>query len=162
MQQCSGGTPCEACAARNSPCIYDVTSDQRRKIANQRNVQDLAEAQLDLERCRQVLGGIIATIRAGDNRSNEEVVTLIRSGVGLSQLAAHLRNECRSNPEIQEAYEAIDFNMDGQENLPSPTQILSSGGQGPSTEGSSVHREQSSGPTSSGFDVRMFSPDPSE
>jgi len=109
---------------RKSPCIYDATSDQRRKIANQRNVQELADAQLDLERHKQLLGGIIATIRVGDYEANNDLVRIIRSGVDLSQLAAHVRNECRANLAIQRAYEQIDFVIDGPRELPSPTQIL--------------------------------------
>ncbi|KAK5052553.1 hypothetical protein LTR84_002418 [Exophiala bonariae] len=123
--QCTGGNPCEACATRRSPCVYDASSDQRRKIANQRNVQDLAETQLDLERHRQLLGGIIATIRVGDDEANRDLYRVIRSGVDLSQIAAHVRNECRANIEIQQAYDEINFVIDGPRGLPSPTQLLS-------------------------------------
>lgn len=87
-------------------------------------MQDLAEAQEDLERHRQLLGGIIATIRVGDFRANQELIQLIRADVDLSQIAAHVRNECRSNHEIQQAYNAIEFVIDGEEHLPSPYQIL--------------------------------------
>lgn len=123
--QCTGGHPCEACATRTSPCVYDASSDQRRKIANQRNVQDLAETQVDLERHRQLLGGIIATIRVGDEEANRDLVRVIRSGVDLSQVAAHVRNECRANIEIQQAYDNIHFLINGPHELPSPTQLLS-------------------------------------
>ncbi|EXJ89485.1 hypothetical protein A1O3_02552 [Capronia epimyces CBS 606.96] len=122
--QCTGGTPCEACASRRSPCVYDASSDQRRKIANQRNVHELAETQVQLERHKQLLGGMIATIRAGDFDANSDLIRVVRSGVDLSQLAAHVRNECRSNVSIQQAYEQIDFCIDGPLELPSPTQVL--------------------------------------
>ena len=105
--------------------MYDATSDQRRKIANQRNVQDLADAYLDLEKHRQLLGGIIATIRVGDAEANEDLVRVIRSKVDLSQLAAHVRNECRANMAIQRAFDEIDFVIDGPKELASPTQLLS-------------------------------------
>lgn len=90
-------------------------------------MQDLEQAQTDLERHRQLLGGIIATIRVGDFQANEDLVRLIRSGVDLSQLAAHVRNECRSNIETQQAYESIVFVIDGPEELPSPAQLLNRG-----------------------------------
>src|ERR1700761_6425862 len=96
-EQCTGGSPCEACAIRRSLCVYDATSDQRRKIANQKNVQDLAEKQHDLEKHQQLLGGIIATIRAGGTSATEDLIRSIRSGIDLSQLAAHVRNECRTS-----------------------------------------------------------------
>lgn len=123
-QQCTGGTPCEACTTRRSVCHYDASSDQRRKIANQRNVQDLASTQYDLEKHRHLLGGILATIRAGNPEANADLVRVIRSGVDLSQLAAHVRNECRANLMIQEAFEAIEFVIDGPKELPSPAKLL--------------------------------------
>ncbi|EXJ95432.1 hypothetical protein A1O1_00553 [Capronia coronata CBS 617.96] len=122
--RCNGSNPCDACATRRSPCIYDASSDQRRKIANQRNVQDLADAIVQLERHKQLLGGIIATIRAGDADANNDLFRVIRSRVDLSQLAAHVRNECRANLAIQQVYEQIDFVIDGPRDLPSPDQIL--------------------------------------
>ncbi|KIW16264.1 hypothetical protein PV08_06315 [Exophiala spinifera] len=122
--RCTGGNPCEACASRKSPCVYDATSDQRRKIANQRNVQELADTQVQLERHRQLLGGILAIVKAGDANANEDLARVIRSGVDLSQLAAHVRNECRANTSIQVAFDKIDFTIDGPMELPSPSQIL--------------------------------------
>jgi hypothetical protein len=126
LVQCTGGQPCEACSTRRSSCIYDATSDQRRKIANQRNVQELQDAQHDLQNHRQLLGGIIATIRAGDMLANQELVRVIRSNVDLSQLAAHVRNECRANLSIQRAFESIHFLIDDPKELPSAGQILGS------------------------------------
>lgn len=87
-------------------------------------MQDLAEAQSDLEKLRQLLGGMIATIRIGDDRANYELMRLVKSGCDLSQLAAHVRNERRSNYEIQQVYDTINFEIDGEEELPSPSQIL--------------------------------------
>lgn len=122
--RCTGGNPCEACSTRGSPCVYDASSDQRRKIANQRNVMELADTQVQLERMKQLLGGILATIRAGDYNANTDLIETIRSGVSLSQLAAHVRNECRANVAIQQAYDQMDFKIDGPLELPSPTQLL--------------------------------------
>lgn len=104
--------------------MYDATSDQRRKIANQRNVQELADTHVQLERHRQLLGGIIAIVKAGDAHANEDLARVIRSDVDLSQLAAHVRNECRANVSIQQAFENIDFTIDGPLELPSPSQVL--------------------------------------
>jgi hypothetical protein len=103
--------------------VYDELSDQRRKLANQRNVQELAEKQLDLEKHQQLLGGIIATIRAGTITAQEDLLRVICSNVDMSQLAAHVRNECRANVAIQQAYEAIDFTINGGLSLPSPADL---------------------------------------
>jgi hypothetical protein len=151
--QCTGGNPCEACATRRSLCIYDASSDQRRKIANQRNVQELADKQLDLEKHQQLLGGIIATIRAGGFSATEDLIRAIRSDVDLSQLAAHVRNECRANMAIQQAFDKIDFIIDGGPELPSPSQLqMMPGGFVPkeSSLGSEVDTDTSSAATHPG------------
>ena len=122
--KCSGGNPCEACAQRSSPCAYDATSDQRRKIAYQKNVHELLLAQEKLERHQQLLGGIIATIKAGTQQDADELVYQIRTGMNLSQLAAHVRNAVRSSEEKQHEYDKIEYVIDGGSDLPSPGQIL--------------------------------------
>ena len=98
--------------ARSSPCDYDASSDQRRvstpnepgrgqlesghtghrssradtkqKIANQRNVQDLAQAQHELDRYRQLLGGLISIIRGGSQTSNSDLINMVRNGADVS------------------------------------------------------------------------------
>jgi len=161
--RCTGGNPCDACASRRSPCVYDATSDQRRKIANQRNVQELADTHVQLERHRQLLGGIIAIVKAGDYNANNDLARVMRSDVDLSQLAAHVRNECRSNIAIQQAFDQIDFNIDGPLELPSPTQIL--GGiptQGkPMLSASSMsHESESNSDTNTTLHSGDLTPDP--
>jgi hypothetical protein len=113
-----------ACVTKGSPCVYDATLDQRRKITHQRNTQRLAEARRDLEKHRQLLGGIIATIRAGDSDANNDLTRIIRTDVDLSQLAAHVRNECRTSVAVQQAYNQIDFTINGPRKLPSANQML--------------------------------------
>lgn len=126
VQKCSGTAPCDACATRGSNCVYDQASDQRRKIANQKNLQDLVEAQTNLERHRQLLGGILSTIRVGSPQATSDLLETIRSGVDLSQLAAHVRNARRADPAIDQAFSSIVFIVDGPEELPSPEQLLQS------------------------------------
>lgn len=123
--QCSGGQPCEACAARNSLCDYDVSSDQRRKIANQRNVQELAQASHDLHHYQQLVGGIIAIFKAGSRQSMNDFAHLVGTDADISSLSAFVRNEVRSTQSLQRAFENIDFHIDGPSDLPSPAQLLS-------------------------------------
>lgn len=122
--KCSGGSPCSACGNRRSDCAYDVSADQRRKIANRRNVQELGDALDSLERHRQLLGGIIATIHAGNSQQANHLISLIKTGVDMSQLAAHVRNGIRSNIDLQRAYESMTFDVDVHPSLPSPDQLL--------------------------------------
>lgn len=138
FHQCSGTSPCDACASRGSLCSYDVASDQRRKIANQRNLHDLVETQTNLERHQQLLGGIVAILRMGDIGDVDDLLAVIRSGVDLSQLAAHVRNARRANPAVDEAFAAIDFVIDGVDELPSPSILLGTLPSQPSTARNSV------------------------
>ena len=104
-----------------------ASTDQRRKIANQRNMQDLQDAQQNLDRLRQLLGGVLATIRAGDEATTNDLLAVVRSGMSLSQLAAHVRNARRSSPDIEQAFARIEpYIIDGPEELPSPNQLLNS------------------------------------
>lgn len=90
-------------------------------------MHDLLEAQTSLERYKHLLGGMLATFRAGDPEENEDLLAVIRSGVDLSQLAAHVRNARRASAAIDQAYAAIEFVIDGgPEELPSPYQLLTS------------------------------------
>jgi len=97
--------------------------DQRRKFAAQQLRQELIETQLKLERNSELLGGIIATIKAGSWSAVDELVRIIRSGVDMSQAAAYVRNERRASAVVEKAYDETDFTMDGSVELPSPLQM---------------------------------------
>lgn len=109
---------------KNSLCLYNANSDQRRKIANQHNVQELVQTQYDLEHFRQLLGGIIAVFRAGSPQSTTDLVYLIRNDADQSTLAAFVRNEVRSTLALQHAFQAVDFRIHEPLDLPPPTQFL--------------------------------------
>ena len=88
-------------------------------------MHELLEAQANVESYQHLLGGMLATFRAGDPAENEDLLAVIRSGVDLSQLAAHVRNARRANAAIHQAYAAIHFAIDGgPEELPSQNQLL--------------------------------------
>lgn len=109
---------------RGSTCVYDVASDKRRKLAIQRNRQDMSEAQINLERHQQLLGGIIATLRAGSHETARDLLATIRTGVDLSQLAVHVLNASQANSAIEVAFLSIESVIDGPRELPSLTQLL--------------------------------------
>ena len=102
--KCSGASPCPACSGRGTPCEYDAASDQRRKIANTKTVHDLAQARTELDRHQQLLGGILATFRAGQMDDHSALLSVVHSGMDLSQLAAHVRNTRRSSPAVEHAF----------------------------------------------------------
>jgi hypothetical protein len=86
----------------------------------------LAETQVLLSRLQQLLGGIIATFRAGDLEAQGGLMDTIRSTVDLSQIAAHVRNARRADPAIEDAFSQIQYILDSSEELPSPSMLLNS------------------------------------
>lgn len=85
---------------------------------------ELDEARRHFANYRQLLGGIIATFRAGGEDTSRDLVAIISSGVDLSQLAAHVRNNIRAHPAIDQCFQRMNFTIDDDEDLPSPEQIL--------------------------------------
>jgi len=112
------------CSRRNTNCVYNVESDHRRRAAHQRTVQDLAEARVELQQLRQLLGGIIATIRVGSHEATTNLIQLIRSRNDLAQVAAFVRNETRADIAVRQAFDDINFLIDSSRPLPSPGQVL--------------------------------------
>jgi hypothetical protein len=55
---------------------------------------------------------------AGDAQQINDLIDVIRTGVDLSQLAAHARIGIRSSVALAQAYNAIIFEMDGPPQLP--------------------------------------------
>ena len=68
---------------------------------------------------------MIAIFRAGTLASANDLVQLTRNGTDLSSLAAYVRNEVRANLAVDQAFQCIDFHIDGNSGLPSPDQLLS-------------------------------------
>ena len=54
------------------------------------------------------------------------MIRLIRGGIDLSQLAAYVRNEVRANLQVENAFQNIDFHLNGPSELPSPSTLLAS------------------------------------
>lgn len=66
---------------------------------------------------------MIATIRGGGISATEELLRVVHTGVDLSQIAAHVRNECRASAGVEKAYNEIDFATGGPAELPGLTQM---------------------------------------
>lgn len=67
---------------------------------------------------------MVAIFRAGDVNTCNQLVQAVRVGTSLSQLAAQVRNEARSNRAIEQAFHDLDITIDGPSELPSPRQLL--------------------------------------
>ena len=66
---------------------------------------------------QELLGGIIATIRAADDESLHDLINVVRSGADLQQLAVHVRNTLRMSPPIRDAFSQINFGSSDHTNL---------------------------------------------
>lgn len=99
--------------------MYDLAADQRRKIANQRNIQELAQKGEDIERLCVVLGGILATIRAGNRETLEDLTATIRSVSSLPDLSFYVNGLMATWPDIYLEFQTIDFYLDDAPRRPS-------------------------------------------
>jgi hypothetical protein len=103
--------------------VYDLAADQRRKIANQRNIQELVQKGEDIERLCVVLGGILATIRAGNPETLDDLTQAIRNMTGLPDLSFYVNGLMATWPEIYLEFQTIDFYLDDAPRRPSVEMI---------------------------------------
>lgn len=99
--------------------MYDLAADQRRKIANQRNIQELAQKGEDIERLCVLLGGILATIRAGNRETLDDLLQVIRSMSSLPDLSFYIDGLMATWPDIYLEFQTIDFYLDDAPRRPS-------------------------------------------
>ena len=105
--------------------MYDIEGDQRRKIANQRNLQQLSERSQDLSRQQVLLGGLIATIRLDNNEIMQDMIQMIQKGTDLVHLAIYIDKLMTQNPAIYEIFRHINFYMDDSPQRPTAQEFLS-------------------------------------
>jgi hypothetical protein len=103
--------------------MYDLAADQRRKIANQRNIQELAQKGEDIERLCVLLGGILATVRAGNPETLDNLTQAIRNMTGLPDLSFYVNGLMATWPEIYLEFQTIDFYLDDAPRRPSVEMI---------------------------------------
>jgi hypothetical protein len=99
--------------------VYDLAADQRRKIANQRNIQELVQKGEDIERLCVLVGGILATIRAGNRETIDDLEQTIRNTPELPELSFYVNELMATWPEIYLEFQTIDFYLDDAPRRPS-------------------------------------------
>jgi hypothetical protein len=99
--------------------VYDLAADQRRKIANQRNIQELVQKGEDIERLCVLVGGILATIRAGNRETIDDLEQTIRNTPELPELSFYVNELMATWPEIYLEFQTIDFYLDNAPRRPS-------------------------------------------
>jgi len=65
-----------------------------------------------------LLGGIIATIRAGTPETVDDLIRVIRQGTDMAQIAFFVDNLMVNSPGLYQAFENIDFDMDDSPRQP--------------------------------------------
>jgi hypothetical protein len=99
--------------------VYDLAADQRRKIANQRNIQELVQKGEDIERLCVLVGGILATIRAGNRETIDDLERTIRNTSELPELSFYVNGLMATWPDIYLDFQTIDFYLDDAPRRPS-------------------------------------------
>ncbi|EED17883.1 C6 transcription factor, putative [Talaromyces stipitatus ATCC 10500] len=103
--KCSGGPPCESCVRNGIECVVDETQDGRRKIAIKRTIDDL-------EKDRDLLLDLVASMRDGKNTYVEQLLSLIRGHGSLGEIRAYIDAQVREahieqTPELERLQQEI-------------------------------------------------------
>ena len=134
--QCAGGNPCEACSIRQTQCVYNLAADQRRKVANQRNVEELSRREEELQQYRLLLGGFMAIVRSQDSEMINSLLHAIRDKTDQEELTHYLENILTLRPNIDQAYRQISFNLGWNSSPPASVS--------PSLRTATIEREEQS------------------
>jgi hypothetical protein len=124
--RCSGGNPCSACEARSTQCSYNAALDQRRRIANIRNIEELARKEDDLRQQKLLLGGLLGIMRSGDSDTTKHIMSAIRQDKDLSDLRSLIESTIITRPELRSQI-AISMMDDKLSPSPSPTTSIPPG-----------------------------------
>lgn len=122
--RCSGGNPCGACDARGSLCQYDAASDQRRKIAHQKNQEDLARKDKELQEYKILLGGLLTILRIDPPGTIDAISSHLKQDRDISNLRSLIDNALSSNHKLRRGLEIP--HMDDNAASDTPTSSASS------------------------------------
>ena len=104
---------------RSITCVYDLTADRRKKLANHRNIQELAQKAWDIQRHCGLLGGILATIRAGSGTDISDLIHTIQKSESLADLAFYVDSVMTTWPAVYQEFQQTDFDLGDSPRRPS-------------------------------------------
>ena len=78
-EQCSTESPCKACVRASTDCVYDESSDRRRKVAEKRTADRLLHT-------RELLGNLLETLRYGHRDQVDNVLRVVRFDTSLKDI----------------------------------------------------------------------------
>ncbi|OKL58501.1 hypothetical protein UA08_06055 [Talaromyces atroroseus] len=105
--KCSGTVPCENCVRSNTECIIDESSDNRRRLAVKRKLEELTED-------KNLLLRLVETLRYSSNEHVVRLLDLIRNkNSSLDEIKAYLEgyvpdSEIETTPELQEVLDKLE------------------------------------------------------
>ncbi|KAL4963641.1 fungal specific transcription factor domain-containing protein [Aspergillus stella-maris] len=106
----NGSTTCVRCTAEKSECVFDVATDQRRRVGQKRKVEDL-------EQERDVLLELLEALRDSPNNKSMQLLNLIRSNASLQEIKLFMDHELfrgiERSPELLEVQETAAQLADG-------------------------------------------------
>ncbi|KAI9750704.1 MAG: hypothetical protein M4579_006352 [Chaenotheca gracillima] len=122
-RKCSGGPPpCAPCIQRKLECVFDLGRDKRRKVAVKRTHDEL-------EYHKDLLQGLMATIRSSKTASTDRLIDLIRQDASLEDVAAFvdevqetLREQGRQHSEESAELEEWRANLSRRQHSRSPSE----------------------------------------
>ncbi|GLA31638.1 hypothetical protein AnigIFM63326_010318 [Aspergillus niger] len=82
-RKCSGTAPCDSCRAFNRHCTFDVTLDQRRRVAAKRTVKELSYY-------RNILNDLLGVLRVANQTRALEVLQFLRKNATTQEIRAYL------------------------------------------------------------------------
>lgn len=77
--KCTSGNPCLECKKRNILCIFDESSDKRRKTYSNKIEQELSHYQ-------EFLSDFLEAIRLSDDDDVHHIINIVRSGSSTSKI----------------------------------------------------------------------------
>ncbi|EEA24192.1 hypothetical protein TMatcc_007265 [Talaromyces marneffei ATCC 18224] len=103
--KCSGGPPCENCVRNGIECVVDEAQDGRRRIAVKRTIDSL-------EKDRDLLLDLVASMRDGKNTYVQQLLSLIRGHASLAEIRAYIDVQVRESriektPELERLQQEI-------------------------------------------------------
>lgn len=90
QQQCSSGNPCLECTRRESACIFDESSDKRRKSY-------LTKMEKELNYYQKFLDDFFEALRISKDDDVDHIINIVRSGASTSEIQLEVNGVLREN-----------------------------------------------------------------
>lgn len=115
-EQCSTESPCKACVRASTECVYDETSDRRRKVAEKRMADRLLHT-------RELFGNLLETLRYGQRDQVDHVLRVVRFDTSLKDIVTTI---LQTRQDIADIDPSRPLSLDGLDDLSADILAVSS------------------------------------